>query len=209
MKYSSSHFLRFFIPGITATFLLVSCNNTKDTSPVTNTSKPTTTASANPSSGKIAYVNLDTLESKYEYFKAKKAAFEQKQASMEKEIESMGRNLQNELATFQKKAQAGTLTQTEGEAAQKKLAGMQENMERRRQSLGEQLMKEQNDFNQELQKRLDNFLVKFNENKEYDFILSYIKGGSILYANTALDITEEVIQGMNKEDQAKPNEPGK
>ena len=123
---------------------------------------------------------------------------------MEAEVERLAQSFQNEYVAFQKKAQAGTLTQAEGEAAQKKLGQMQQNIEGRRQSLQTQLMKEQEIFNKELQKRLDDYLVKYNADKGYDFILSYVKGGNILFANRALDITAEVIKGMNAEDSGKP-----
>lgn len=197
--------------GIAAGLLLTSCGDKKGTTATTD--KPAENkaaeAPATAPTGKIAYVNLDTLEVRYEYFKQRKAEFEKKTAAMEGEVEKLAQGLQSEYAAFQKKAQAGTLTQAEGEAGQKKLAAMQQNIESRRQSLGAQLMKEQETFNKELQQRLDNFLVKYNTNKGYDFILSYVKGGNILFANKALDITEEVIKGMNAEDSAKPAEASK
>jgi outer membrane protein len=101
---------------------------------------------------------------------------------------------------FQKKAQAGTLSQSEGEATQKRLAQMQQNVETRRQSVGNELMEEQQKFNEELQRRLDAFLEDYNKDKQYDYILSYAKGGSILLANKTLDITRDVIKGMNEKD---------
>ncbi|WP_118972495.1 OmpH family outer membrane protein [Taibaiella koreensis] len=211
MIQSNRLFNSFIACGLAAGFLLASCGDKK----ATTTSKTTTSetkaaeAPATAPSGKIAYVNLDTLEIRYEYFKSRKADFEKKTAAMEAEVEKLAQNLQSEYAAFQKKAQAGTLTQAEGEAGQKKLAAMQQNIEGRRQSLGAQLMKEQETFNKELQQRLDNFLVKYNTDKGYDFILSYVKGGNILFANKALDITEEVIKGMNAEDSSKPAEGAK
>lgn len=187
--------------AVTALFL-ASCGDKKNTD--TKPAAKTTEAPATTPSGKLAYVNLDTLEVKYEYFKAKKAEFEKKTAGMEAEVERLAQSFQNEYAAFQKKAQAGTLTQAEGEAGQKKLGQMQQNIEGRRQTLQAQLMKEQDVFNKELQKRLDDYLVKYNADKGYDFILSYVKGGNILFANKALDITAEVIKGMNAEDSSKP-----
>ncbi len=167
-------------------------NNTAST----NTAATTST----DNSGKIAYVNLDTLENNYEYFKTKKAEFEKRQKAMQDEVERLARTFQSELTAFQQKAQAGTLSQSEGEAGQRRLAGMQENLEKRQQSLTEQLMKEQEAFNMELQKRLDDFLGSYNKDKGYDYILSYIKGGNILYAQPSLDITADVIAGMNEAD---------
>jgi outer membrane protein len=119
---------------------------------------------------------------------------------MKAEVERMAQNFQTQYVAFQKKAQAGTLTQTEGEAAQKKLAEMQQQLETRKDALSEQLAKAQQDFMNEVQTRLDNYIVKYNKEKGYDFILSYSKGvGNILYANKALDITDDIVKGMNDE----------
>jgi outer membrane protein len=187
-----------------ATVMLASCVDKKAT--IAKTETKATEAPATPPTGKIAYVNIDSFQTKYEYFIAKKAEFEKRTAGMDAEVDRMAQNLQNEYAAFQKKAQAGTLSQAEGEAGQKKLGQMQQNLENRRQNLGAMLMKEQEEFNQGLQKRLDDYLVKYNADKGYDYILSYAKGGSILFANKALDITEDVVKGMNAEDKAKPAE---
>ncbi len=99
---------------------------------------------------------------------------------------------------MQKKAQANTLTQADYEAAQKRLGQMQQSLEARKQSLTEQLMKEQDDFNKNLKSSLDSFIEEYNKNHHYDYILSYAgSGSSILYANKQLDITKDIVDGMN------------
>lgn len=199
--YTTKGFLKgVAICGIASAFLFTSCDNKKGstTAPAKEESKPAQAQGTAPS-GKIAYVDMDTLEAKYEYLKSKRAELEKETMQLDNEIGRMTQNLQNEYVAFQKKAQAGTLTQAEGEAGQKKLAGMQENIEQRKQTLGSQLMKKQEAFNKDLQSRLDAYLVKYNAEKGYDYILSYAKGGSILFANKSLDITADVVKGMNAE----------
>lgn len=199
--YSTKRFLKgLAICSITSAFLFTSCDNKKGSTTTTTKeeSKPAQAAGTAPS-GKIAYVDMDTMEAKYEYLKSKRAELEKETQQLDNEIGRMTQTLQNEYVAFQKKAQAGTLTQAEGEAGQKRLAGMQENIEQRKQTLGSQLMKKQEAFNKDLQNRLDAYLVKYNKEKGYDYILSYAKGGSILFANKSLDITEDVVKGMNAE----------
>jgi outer membrane protein len=76
---------------------------------------------------------------------------------------------------------------------------MQQTLEGRRQSLTEQLMKEQQEFNMDLKKRLDLFLDNYNKDKHFDYILSYKADGSspVMYANKQFDITAEVTAGIN------------
>ena len=46
--------------------------------------------------------------------------------------------------------------------------------------------------------KLDSFLTEYNKDKRFVYILSYTKGGFILYKDEALDITKEVVDGMNE-----------
>jgi len=169
-----------------------------------NTAAHTEIGKGAPHAGEIAYVNLDTLEAKYAFFKTKKAEFERRQKAMEEEVTRLAQGLQNEYSKFQEKVQKGAMTQSEGEAAQKKLAAMQTNVENRRQSLGTQLMKDQQQFQDDLQQRLDDYIAKYNKDQGYAYILTYVKGGSILFADPSFDITNDIIEGMNQEDKANP-----
>lgn len=156
------------------------------------------TAQGTSASGHIAYVNIDTLEEHYQYLKNKKADFNKRQAGIEAELQNSAQKMQSDYVALQQKAQAGSLTQAEGEAAQKRLLQMQQSLETRRQAVTEQLLKERDNFNTEIQKNLDSFLKDYNKDKGYDYILSYSKGNVIMYADPRLDITEDVIKGMNE-----------
>src|SRR4051812_28198354 len=188
---------------LSATLFLCSCNQGhKPTTPATSVSE-TATGSG---SGKIAYVNIDSLEANYELLKAKREQFKTKQEQMEGELEHSYQQMQNDAAALQKKAEANQLTQSEGEAAQKRLMQMRQSLETRKQALTEQLMKEQETFNKDLKTRLDAFLEEFNKTRHYDYILSFsASGSSILYANKQLDITKEVVAGMNASSKSDAN----
>lgn len=149
------------------------------------------------SGARIAYVDIDTLEANYDYFKRKKSEFETRQKNIDAELERMANALQNEYVSLQKKAQNGELSQSEGEAAQQRLMQKQNELENKRQSLGSKYLKDQEDFNKEIHDNLHEYIKEYNEEAGYDYILSYSKDGSILYANDALDITQEVVKGMN------------
>ena len=160
------------------------------------------TISTSGTAGKIAYVDIDSLEANYEYLKTKKEEFKSRQQQAESELERSAQQMQNEANEIQTKMQAGTLTKPEYEAAQKRFEQMQQSLATRKQALTDQLMKEQDDFNKDLKNKLDSFLAEFNKDKHYDYILSYGNGGSILYSNKGLDITNDLIKGMNDRSKA-------
>ena len=49
----------------------------------------------------------------------------------------------------------------------------------------------------ELRDSINNYILEHNKTNGYDFILTKI-GDNILYANSAFDITDEIVKGLNK-----------
>lgn len=188
--------------AILTTLVLAACGDKKSN----KVGKAATTATTNSSEGaksvalKVAYVNIDTLNEKYQYLKEKEAAFKKKQDAYEVEMSNKEKALQNEFMSFQKKAQEGGLTQSEGEAAQKRLAQQQQALEKRHATISSDMAKEQMAIQEDFQKRLDSFLEAFNEENGYDFIFKHSKvGGPVLFANPAYDITEVIVNAMNED----------
>ena len=159
-------------------------------------SSSTTTVSGG---ARIAYVNIDSLEEHYELLKSRREDFKKRQEQMEAELQQSYQQMQNKGQEIQKKVQAQSISQSEYQAAEKEILRMQQSLESRKQSLTETLMKEQEEFNKDLKKRLDAYLETYNKDKHYDFILSYSSAGGspIMYANKQLEITKDVIAGMN------------
>ncbi|UYQ93769.1 OmpH family outer membrane protein [Chitinophaga horti] len=146
---------------------------------------------------KIAYVDLDSLESHYEYFKEKKAELEKQQEQIENELKAKARVLQNEVAALQQRAQSGQLSQVEGQAAERELMQKNQQLELTRQQRQQSYMQQEAQFNDDLQNKLDSFLQGYNKGR-YAYIFSYRKGASnILYKDTQYDITADVIKGLN------------
>jgi outer membrane protein len=163
-----------------------------------NNSATALNAIASKGSIKVAYVDVDSFENNYLYLKSKREEFSKRQQSMQAELDHSAQQLQTDYAAFQEKVQKGTIGQSEGEAAEKRLMQMQQTLRLREQSLTEQLVKEKDDFNEQLHKDLEAFIEEYNKDKGFDYILSYSKvTSSILYGNEALNITKDIIDGMN------------
>ncbi|GEP90027.1 periplasmic chaperone for outer membrane proteins Skp [Chitinophaga terrae (ex Kim and Jung 2007)] len=184
--------------AVLAAGLVMSCQN--KTGGNNNATAPTSNATNNTTSAqggfKIAYVDLDSLEAHFEYFKEKRGILEQKQVQMDNQLKGKARALQSEYEDLQRRA--STLTQEQGEAAQRSLMTKQQQLEQEAQSLRAAYAEQETKFNEELQKKLDDFLKAFNHDKRFAYIFSYRTAASnILYKDEAYDITAEVIKGMN------------
>ncbi|HRO41523.1 MAG TPA: OmpH family outer membrane protein [Flavipsychrobacter sp.] len=182
------------LAGVLVLFLLhFSGNKGNATSPNTSSLK------ADAGSFRVAYVDIDTFEANYDFLKSKREEFNKRQTGMQSELERSAQQFQSRVADFQRKVQSNSITQAEGEATQKQLAQMQQSLQLREQALTEQLLKEKDAFNQKLHDDLNSFLEDYNKSKGYDYILSYSQVGSqILLANKKLNITADVIKGMNE-----------
>ena len=109
-----------------------------------------------------------------------------------------GNQLQAAVNNFQQKLQ------NNGFQSREQAAGVQSAIERQQRDLQElqarlenELANETQKFNMALRDSLNNFLNSYNKDKKYDMILSK-SGDNILFANKKFDITQDVINGLNK-----------
>ena len=188
--------------GIATVVSLVSCDSKKSTESKSGTSSTKIETTSGANTGRIAYVDMDTLQAKYEYLKAGKASLEKESEDLEAELAGMSKNMQSVYNSLAAKEQSKSLSPIEREDGQKKLQQMQQNMEARKQNGGAALMKKTDEFTKQLQAKLDAYLLKYNADKHFDYVLQYQKGGMVLLANPALNITDDVIKGLDAEDKA-------
>ncbi|MBC7921113.1 MAG: OmpH family outer membrane protein [Ferruginibacter sp.] len=165
------------------------------------TADATTRTVANQNAAKrIVYVNTDSLTKKYAYYQQASKELEEKQGKLDTELGGRFRALQNEAVALQQKA--NTLTQEQGQQAEQQLMRKQQDLEQYRARLGQQFLEDQRKKNEEIYETIAQYLRKRNEGSRYDYVLGYTKGANVLFANDSLDITEQVIEELNKEYQA-------
>lgn len=149
----------------------------------------------------IVYVNVDSLLTKYDYFKDTQKVLESKRFQLENDLTTKGRNLQNKVAFFQQRAQ--TMTMEQGRATEASLQKEQQDLLAYRERAAQNLAVEEQNKNQELYDQIFEYLKKVNAQNKYEFVLGYTKGGGILFADQSADQTSKILAGLNKEYQAK------
>jgi len=170
----------------------------------TASGQPTAIAPAASSSGgvKIAYVNADTLDAKYEWLKEQKKALEQRVQSAEKSMGNKKEALMRDLEKFQQKYESGTVPPAQLEKEYAVLSERQQKLAQEEARLGKQLADDQQKAMNELMENVETKLRSLQSQIGYDFILSYSKGGGqVLMANDSLDITNQVLELLNAKGQ--------
>jgi outer membrane protein len=157
-----------------------------------------------PEAQQIVYVNTDSLLENYESFKSNKAALEAKSRKAESDLATRTRSLENEFLSAQQKAQAGALTQEQGMKLEQQLMQKQQDLVQYRDNVARKLMEEEQKFNQELNDDIYEFLKTYGKDKGYKLVLGYTRGNSsMLYGGEGLDVTSEILQGLNTKYQEK------
>lgn len=146
----------------------------------------------------IAYVDVDSLMTRLEMCKEAKSRLEAKSQKYASEVQVKEQALQRAYAEFAKKMQSsGYPSQAEYEAAQQRLQQMQTQGAQLQEKYAVELQKEQDAFNESLHDSLQQYIKLLNNEGRYSMILAK-SGDNILYANPSMDITDEVVKGMNK-----------
>ena len=169
---------------------------TPDNKKVTITKSTETLVGAN-SRAAIAYVDLDSLNENIIYIKTKRKELELEQKGIETEWDNSYRNLENQKNTFLKRGNA--ITQQEAEEFQAKLYQQQQVVDQKKQGLTQKLSEKSYKFMEGIQQQLRGFLEEYNKDKNYQFILTTGTGlDYIVYKDSTLNITADVIAGMNE-----------
>ena len=173
---------------------LASCNNANpkmDEQPA---------AADNTATGglKIAYVEVDSIMTQYEFCKEFTLTLQKKSNNARNTLTQKGQQLQSAAQNFQQKLQNNGFTSREqAESQQAAIQRQQQSLQELQARLENELANETAQYNETLRDSLMNFLNAYNKDKKYDIILTK-QGDNILYAAKRFDITSDVINGLNK-----------
>lgn len=158
---------------------------------------------------KIAYVDLDSIQEKYDYYREKMTEFEKKKEGADRDLNNSFQRIENERIAFVQKGNA--ITQVEAEAFQRDYARKMQNLEQQKANMERQIQEEGIKTMEELKKKINAFLTNYNTTKNYSYIFSYSSSINVLfYKDTAYNITNEVVDGLNQAYKAsKPAAAGK
>ncbi|MBQ1650590.1 MAG: OmpH family outer membrane protein [Prevotella sp.] len=176
--------------AVVAAVSFTSCNQ----SPKAEDEAPKSQA---PSNLKIAYVEVDSLMTQYEYCKEYSLILEKKSQNIQSTLQQKGQALQAAANNFQQKLQQNAYTREQAEQIQMGLQKQNADLEALQQRLSAEFQEETAKFNDALHDSLQHFIAKYNKDKKFTMILSK-SGDNILFADKSADITSDIIAGLNK-----------
>jgi outer membrane protein len=144
----------------------------------------------------IAYINTDTLFEHYDFFVTKQKELKKLEDDNSEYLKRQAASLQNELEMAQ--AKVATMNASQAQAAQENLQRKQQIFMQQKEEMQDAYGKKLQDMNDTLANKIHRYLKNYNKEKQFDYILGYQKGSGILFAKDELDVTPEVLKGMNE-----------
>jgi outer membrane protein len=156
------------------------------------------------SNGKMtfAWINTDTIWEKYEFVADVKTDLAKYEKDLQDQYAATVTSFQNEYNDYLKKGTSNQLTLDEQKKTEEQLGKKQQYISELDAQLTQKLVDEKTARNMEVHDTIVNFIARFNKDKKYTFILENAYGGSLLWADHSLEITNEVLKGLNQEYQS-------
>ena len=148
-----------------------------------------------PSTFRIGYFDMDTLEAHYDYFKDAQSVAKTKENAMNTELSGMEATYQKKIQEWRQKGNA--MTQAESEQAQQEYQAMQQNLQSRKDALQQELFKKTEDLKTSIRKTIEEYVKDYNKQRTYSFIFAYDPSSFIYYRDTIYNITSDLLDGLN------------
>ena len=146
----------------------------------------------------IAFLELDSLLSNYDMYINVQAELANKQQQSEAELNSKLQAWETAAQDYQDKASKGLITRANAMQVENQLAQEQQALLQLRDNMGMQLAEEKSVADRQVMYSILEYLEEFNKSRNYQYIFSRVFGGNVLIAEPGLDITQEVIAGLNE-----------
>ena len=149
--------------------------------------------------GAIVYVDLDRILMEYDMANDLRSVVETKVQNIQAEVNRRGTKLEKDVKSFQEKMEKGLMTRSVAEVQGQKLQQQEAEFNNYAAQKQAEIQEEQVVMMNQLGDAIKTFLDKYNEEKQYAMILTNSGGAPVITADATLDITDDVLAGLNEE----------
>jgi len=167
------------------------------TTPAANSIKAGPRDTSSNSASCIAYFNMDSVESQYTEIKNLREQLKSDEQVLNNELDGLKRDYTKRMQELQ--AQAKTMTQEQGEAAQAEIYKKEQTIRQKEAENGQALQVKQFNMVQQINKKIEEFLKSYNSQGKYSYIFSHSPGDFIYYKDSVCNITNDIVKGLNSE----------
>ena len=150
--------------------------------------------------GDIVYLRLDTLMMQYDMYSDLQSAFEAKAQTVDSDLNKKARKLESDIKNFENSINKGLLTRSAAEQQNNSLQQRQANLQNEAAQKQQELAEESQVLLNQVMYAIQTYLEEYNKEHNFAAILTTTAASNVVMVGApALDITQEVVEGLNAE----------
>jgi len=155
-------------------------------------------AVSGPANMKIAYVEIDSLLTKYRFWNDLNEMMIKKEENIRTTLNEKAKDLDSEMREFQRKLENnGFASRERAEQENLRISQKQRDLQQLQEKLSNELQAENQKNSLQLRDSINSFLKIYNKDKGYSLIISNTGFDNLLYADPAFNITNEIVEELN------------
>lgn len=155
----------------------------------------------------VAYINTDSVLKYYEYTKVNNKKLQDKAERLQSDLKTRAAALQGEINDYQRNI--NSLTRGQIQSVEEGLARKEQNFRMAQQSAEQTILEEQQNLSLEMYGKITEFLKKYGQQNGLQIVIKRDQSSDLWYGDEALDITKQVIEGLNAAFKAEGQAPAK
>ena len=144
---------------------------------------------------KIAYFEMDSVAANFEKAKEMQGELEKKEEKMNSEMNRLQNLYQQKYINFQQ--HGATMTSSQLDAARNELGQLDQTIKDTKASMDQDYKTYYVQTQQEILSMIRKFCLEYNKDKRYTIIISN-EPGLVFYKDSTMDITKDLLYGLNK-----------
>jgi outer membrane protein len=147
----------------------------------------------------VVYINTDSLLLNYDFARSLNESFIKKEENSRADFNEQAKVFQEDMLSFQRKVKNNAFLSLErAQSEEKTLRQKEQQLRDLDTKLSNDLVRQQNLMNQQLRDTISSFLKMYATQHPHKLILSNTLGDNLLYGEESLDITNSVVEQLNK-----------
>jgi outer membrane protein len=145
----------------------------------------------------LVFVNSSKLLSEYKGMIDARQVYQQKATSWKANIDTLAVEVEKSIKDYEK--ESTKMTDKEKELSRELIRTKQKQLADYQRAIQDKAGQEDSQMTQKVLEQVNTYIKKYGETHSYRIILAATDYGNIAYAQEGLDITEEIIEGLNKQ----------
>lgn len=143
---------------------------------------------------KIAYFDMDSINNSFVLIKDVKSELSKEEEKINATLTNLQKSYNERITHFQ--GQQQSMSQVESEKANREILQLQDRIRSTKQEMEQKYQDLYMRKMQDVKAKVEDYLKDYNKDKGFSYILAY-EPGFIFYRDSALNITSDIITGLN------------